>query len=331
MIRLAVIGTNWISQKFVEAALESQEFTLAGVYSRKLETAINFASPFQAQGQESVTFFTDLEQMAQSDVFDAVYIASPNSLHAEQSILMMEHGKHVICEKPIASNLEQAQIMYQVANAHQVVLFEAFKSEHLPNFKLIHEYLPSLGNIHKATFSYCQYSSRYQKYLDGENPNTFNPEFSNGSIMDIGYYCVAAAVSLFGEPAEVKASARLLDTGVDAQGTAILIYPDFELVVLHSKVTDSTLPSEIQGEQGSMLIHHISACEGIEVIPRGEAATSYQAKQAQNTMLDEAIYFANQVKQGQLCEISKQRSLSVAKVINEIRHQTGVVFPSDSE
>lgn len=330
MIRLAVIGTNWISQKFVEAALQTTSYCLTAVYSRRLETAAEFGEQFQSSSPNEMCFFTDLEEMACSDQFDAVYIASPNSLHAEQSILMLSHGKHVICEKPVASNHEQAKQMYQAAEAHQVVLFEAYKSDLLPNFQLISEHLPKLGKIHKATFSYCQYSSRYQKYLDGENPNTFNPQFSNGSIMDIGYYCVAAAVSLFGKPVDIKASARLLDTGVDAQGSIIMIYPDFELVVLHSKVTDSHLPSEIQGESASMLIHHISACEGIEVHPRGESATAYQVEQEENTMFDEALYFAKQVNENKLCESSKLRSLTVAKVIEEIRQQTGVHFPADN-
>lgn len=333
MIRLAVIGTNWISNKFVEAALATSKFSLSAVYSRKLGSAQEFAAPFQTS--QSPVFFTDLNEMADSDTFDAVYIASPNSLHAPQSIQMLKAGKHVICEKPIASNLREAEEMYQVAKESGKVLFEAYKSEYLPNFKLISEHLPSLGKLHKATFSYCQYSSRYQKYLDGENPNTFNPAFSNGSIMDIGYYAVASAVALFGEPEEIIASAYLLDSGVDAHGCVILQgfkgYPELCMTIQHSKVTDSHQPSEIQGEAASMSIHHISACEGIEVQKRGEEkSTPYQAEQAANTMFDEALYFAQQIESGNLCEKAKQRSLATAKVLTEVRRQTGVVFPADS-
>lgn len=70
-----------------------------------------------------------------------------------------------------------------------MVLFEAFKTASLPNFLLLKETLAKVGKLRKAFINYCQYSSRYQRYLDGENPNTFNPAFSNGSIMDIGFYC----------------------------------------------------------------------------------------------------------------------------------------------
>ncbi|WP_133151854.1 Gfo/Idh/MocA family protein, partial [Vibrio splendidus] len=115
---------------------------------------------------------------------DAVYIASPNSLHAPQAIQMMTAGKHVIVEKPIASNFALAEQMYQVAEEQSVILFEAYMSSYLPNFDIVRQSIPKLGKLRKANINYCQYSSRFQKYLDGENPNTFNPAFSNGSIMD---------------------------------------------------------------------------------------------------------------------------------------------------
>ena len=83
----------------------------------------------------------------------------------------------------------------------------AFKTACLPNFHLLRQALPKVGKLRKVFFNYCQYSSRYQRYLDGENPNTFNPAFSNGSIMDIGFYCLASAVALFGEPKSVQATA----------------------------------------------------------------------------------------------------------------------------
>ncbi len=325
MLRLAIIGTNWITERFVQAALEVKEFELTAVYSRDAAKAAEFAAPFNSQAE----CFTDLQAMAQSDAFDAVYIASPNSLHYEQSVLMLEHGKHVICEKPIASNITQAEHMYQVAETNNVVLFEAFKTEYLPNFALIHEHLPKLGRVHKTFINYCQYSSRYQRYLDGENPNTFNPAFSNGSIMDIGFYCVSSAVALFGEPKSVKASAHLLDSGVDAHGTVILSYDDQDVVLSHSKVSDSNIPSEIQGEAGSMIIEHISECDHVILKLRGEEPVRIEVPQVENTMTYEASVFAEQIKQGKLCEKAKARALGVSRITTEVRKQTGVVFPAD--
>lgn len=93
----------------------------------------------------------------------------------------------MICEKPLASNQAEVDAAIACARENQVVLFEAFKTAYLPNFHLLRQALPKVGKLRKVFFNYCQYSSRYQRYLDGENPNTFNPAFSNGSIMDIGF------------------------------------------------------------------------------------------------------------------------------------------------
>ncbi|MEZ9706612.1 gfo/Idh/MocA family oxidoreductase, partial [Vibrio breoganii] len=128
----------------------------------------------------------------------------------------------------------------------------------LPNFKQVQLGLEKIGKVHKAHINYCQYSSRYQKYLNGENPNTFNPAFSNGSLVDIGFYCVAATVALFGKPENAQASAKLLDSGVDAHGCAIFQYPEFDVTLAHSKVSDSYAPCEIQGELGAIIIDHIA-------------------------------------------------------------------------
>ncbi|MDG3085933.1 Gfo/Idh/MocA family oxidoreductase [Vibrio hannami] len=326
MINLAVIGTNWITEKFVEAALESELFQLAGIYSRDKTNAQHFATELQS---EDCRFYDELETLAKDPSIDAIYIASPNSLHCEQACLMMSNGKHVICEKPIASNLDETTRMYQAAKTNGVVLFEAFKTEFLPNFIELKRNLPEVGRLRNVYLSYCQYSSRYKKYLSGQNPNTFNPDFSNGSIMDIGYYCVATAVSLFGKPDSIVSSAKLLDSGVDAHGTAVLTYENFVVTIQHSKVSDGVIPSEIQGEDGAIIIDHFSECTGFMIKKKGREHDFISLEQAENSMLYEAIEFAEQIQTGEMQDAAVQRSLEVSEVITEIRKQTGVVFPAD--
>ena len=326
MIRFAVIGTNWITRQFVDAAHETGKYKLTAVYSRSLEQAQSFANDYPVEH-----LFTSLEAMAQSDDVDAVYIASPNSLHFPQTELFLRHKKHVICEKPLASNLREVEQAIAVARENQVVLFEAFKTASLPNFQLLQQTLPKLGQIRKAFINYCQYSSRYQRYLDGENPNTFNPAFSNGSIMDIGFYCLASAVALWGEPKQVQASASLLESGVDAHGVVVMDYGDFSVTLQHSKVSDSTLPSEIQGEAGALVIEKISECQKLSFVPRGSKAQDLSQPQHINTMLYEAEEFARLVENNEVNPPGLEVSRITAKVQTEIRRQTGVVFPADAQ
>ena len=324
MIKLAVIGTNWITERFLAGAIASGKYELAAVYSRSLEQAKLFADKF------GVTLTFDcLDKLAASDEIDAVYIASPNSFHAPQSIQMMKQGKHVICEKPMASNYALAQQAYQTAQENNVVLFEAFMSPYLPNFQIIKAQLPSLGAIRKAHITYCQYSSRYPKYLNGENPNTFNPDFSNGSIMDIGFYCVGSMIELFGEPKSIQAQAHLLESGVDGNGSIICGYDGFDVVVMHSKTSDSYVPSEIQGENGAILADMISIGEKVTKITRGGETENLTVEQNSNPMFYEALKFAEQVEANQMDVHAVERSLLISKVTTEIRKQTGVVFPAD--
>nr|WP_287856738.1 Gfo/Idh/MocA family oxidoreductase [Klebsiella sp.] len=326
MIRFAVVGTNWITKQFVDAAHETGKYKLTAIYSRSLEQAQAFASDYPVEH-----LFTSLEELAQCADVDAVYIASPNSLHFPQTRLFLSHKKHVICEKPLASNLQEVEAAIKVARENNVVLFEAFKTASLPNFLLLKQSFDKIGKLRKAFINYCQYSSRYQRYLDGENPNTFNPAFSNGSIMDIGFYCLASAVALWGEPRSVHASASLLESGVDGQGTVVLSYGDFDVTLHHSKVSDSAIPSEIQGEAGALVIEKISECQKVCFIPRGGKPQDLTQPQHINTMLYEAEEFARLVEANEVAHPGLEVSRITAKLLSEIRRQTGVVFPVDTQ
>lgn len=325
MIRFAIVGTNWITRQFIEAAHETGKMTLCAVYSRTLQQAEAFRHDYPCD-----QLFTSLEAMAAHPDIDAVYIASPNALHCQQAMLFMSQGKHVICEKPLASNLQEAEAMIACALRHQVVLFEAFKTASLPNFIQLQQGLAKTGTLRKALLNYCQYSSRYPRYLNGERPNTFDPRWSNGSIMDIGYYCLALAVTLWGEPQQVNASATLLESGVDAHGTVILNYGEFDVTIVHSKVSDSVLASEIQGEAGSLVINRIAECQSVTFIPREGDKQELTQPQHINSMLYEAETFVRLVEQRHVSHPALAVSRCVAGLLTEIRRQTGVVFPADA-
>lgn len=326
MIRFAIVGTNWITRQFVEAAQQTGAMTLTAVYSRTLEQAQAFNKDYGV-----AHLFLSLEQMAASDEIDAVYLASPNALHCEQALLFLRHKKHVICEKPLASNLHEAVQMIACARENGVVLFEAFKTASLPNFLALRQALPQIGRLRKALFNYCQYSSRYPRYLNGERPNTFEPRWSNGSIMDIGYYSLASALALWGDPLRVQAQATLLESGVDGHGSVIMDYGDFDVTLLHSKVSDSHIPSEIQGEAGSLVIEKLSESQRVVFMPRGGQPQDLTQPQHSNTMRYEAQHFVELVSQRQVEHPGLALSLSTARWLTEIRRQTGVVFPADRE
>jgi predicted dehydrogenase len=326
MVRFAVIGTNWITEAFIDAANELEDFTLAAVYSRTEERAKEFSEKYNV-----TEIYTDIEELAKSNSFDAIYIASPNSFHAEHAITCMNHGKHVLCEKPIASNTSELEEMIKVAKRNNVLLMEALKSTLLPNFKSIQDHLYKIGKVRRYVGNYCQYSSRYDAYRQGAVLNAFNPIFSNGALMDLGIYCLYPMVVLFGKPHHVKANGILLDTGVDGEGSILLDYEEMDAVVMYSKISNSYVPSEIQGEEGSIIIDKISSPEKVEIHYRDGNIEDISENQVSNTMYYEAKEFIELIKSGTLESSvnSYTNSLAVAGIIEEARKQFGVHYPAD--
>lgn len=326
MIKFAIIGTNWITEEFIKAAKEVPDFSLKAVYSRTEEKAKEFAAKVGAE-----LTFTNLEEMAKSDEIDAVYIASPNSFHAEQAILLMNHGKHVICEKPMASNTKEVQAMIEAAKQNNVVLMEAMKTTLLPNFQAIRKHIHKIGKIRRYFASYCQYSSRYDAYKQGTVLNAFNPKFSNGSLMDLGVYCLYPMVVLFGKPLNVKANSVKLETGVDGEGSVILDYGEMDAVVQYSKISNSYIPAEIQGEEGSIIIDAIHTPQKVEIRYRDGRIEDITETQDHHPMYYEAKEFIELIQNGkQQSEInSHQHSLTTIEIIEKARKQTGIVFPAD--
>ncbi|MFB6468586.1 Gfo/Idh/MocA family protein [Cytobacillus sp. Hz8] len=328
MIRFGIIGTNWITEKFIDAASKIEDFQLAAVYSRTKEKAKEFAEKFGAS-----TTFTNLEEMAGSDEIDAVYIASPNSFHSLQAILFLQNKKHVICEKPICSNQKELSAMIQAAEENQVLLMEAVKSTFMPGFKAVQDHLHKIGDVRRYFASYCQYSSRYDAYKEGTILNAFDPKFSNGSLMDIGIYCIYPLVALFGKPQEIKASGLLLDSGIDGQGSILLKYEDKDAVIMYSKISDSFLPSEIQGEKGSMIIDRISAPEKAEIRYRSGEVETLVNETIENSMYYEAKEFIELIQNGEVESRVNTfaNSMIVMEIMDEVRKQVGVVFPADQQ
>jgi len=328
VVRFGVVGTNLITEAFLKGASNHEAFQLTAVYSRTEQKAAEFADKF---GVEHT--FTDLEEMAKSDVIDAVYLASPNSLHANQAITFMRNGKHVLCEKAIASNGRELDEMIQTARDHNVVLMEALKSTLMPNFKAVQENLHKVGTVRRYFASYCQYSSRYDSYKEGKLLNAFNPAFSAGSLMDIGIYCIYPLVTLFGEPKGIQANGYVLDSGVDGEGSLLLNYDEMDAVIMFSKITNSSLPSEIHGEDGNIRIDKISSPEKVELIYRDGRIEDLSREQIKDNMFYEAEEFISLIQQGQPESVnnSLEHSRITMNILDEARRQMGVRFPSDQE
>ena len=334
-IRFGMVGTGFIADWVLAGARQDARFEAVAICSRSQERADAFAAKHGIPHT-----FTSLGQMAASPLVDAVYIATPNFLHASQSILCMRYGKHVLCEKPLASNAREARQMVAVARECGVTLMEAMISTLNPNFRVVQEYLPRLGTIRRYFASFCQYSSRYDKFRQGIVLNAFNPELSNGAMMDIGVYTVYPMVALFGRPLEVEAQGIVLSSGADGQGAVNFRYEGMNATVLYSKIANSSLPTEIQGEAGNLTLDCINRIGRVVWQPRPAAASGLERPAepqdlSRPTERDEYYYevaeFLDLVEQGrrESSVNSHENSLATVGIIDEVRRQLGVVYPAD--
>ncbi len=326
MIRFGIIGTGKITEEFVMSARASGSAVVSAVYSRKPETGEAYAA-----NQQIENVFTDIETMLKSGKIDAVYIASPNAFHAPQAILCLQHKIPVLLEKAASSNANEFQAVINQAKESKTLLMEAVKSTLVPAFTAFRDQLPKLGKIHHYFSSFCQYSSRYDAYLAGEYRNAFDLNLSNGSLMDIAIYGIYPAILMFGAPRSIKASSRLLQTGVDGSGSLILQYDDMDAVILHSKSSDSWLPTEIQGEKASVRLDKIVLPQKVEVLYRDGTIEEIVAPKPDPFMCYEIREFVRLIETNEIQSKvnSWNVSLETLKVLDEARKQTGVIFPAD--
>lgn len=322
-MRYGVIGTGWIAKSFIDGARMLCNAEFAAVYSRTAENGNKFASK-----NNIPEVFTDIAEFAKSD-FDAVYIASPNRLHYEQSKLMLENGKHVICEKPITVDPEELEELQSLAKKNGLIYIEAIMYMFNPAKKLLEDAVSKIGRITSVHFDFSQLSSKYPAYLAGSLPNIFNPALATGCLMDLGIYCVYPALDLFGLPQKITACAHFMESSADGSGNAALLYSDKLVNLTYSKLGQDRLGSQIFGDEGTIVIESISKLINMKLIDNKgnitgiigdvekERIMGYEAEAFEKFIVkpDDPYYTT-------VCE----RALQVSRVMKEIRELSRIKF-----
>ena len=317
-IRFAIVGTNFISDRFLEAVKASGCAEIAAVYSRKLDTGRHFADKYGIKKA-----YSDYSAMLSDGDIDAVYIASPTFCHKEHAEAALMANKHVLCEKMITTTEADLDLLIALARERRLVLLEAMRPDFDPAYDALRSALSKIGKIRRATLEFCQYSSRYGRFLAGEVLNAFDPKIKNSALADIGIYPLHLAVSLFGRPQALTASSVFLDNGFEGAGSITLDYGEMLCQVIYSKITDSVNPSVIEGECGSITVDKINAPTRIALCLRGGELADLPISPIDNNMVFEVQAFARMVA-GQ---DSPDRYLTVSKdtlnLVERAYSQTG--------
>mgnify|MGYP002570719883 CR=1 FL=1 len=326
-VRFGVVGTNFITDWVIAGARQDDRFELVAVYSRKQETADAFAAKHQIPYT-----FTSLEEMAKSPLIDAVYIASPNFLHAEQSILCMKHGKHVLCEKSITLNIAELDEAVSLAKENNVILAEAMTIYHMPVYKKLNEIIAS-GQLGRLNLIQVNFGS----YKDYNMTNRFfSRKLAGGALLDIGVYSLSLIRWFFKEtPTQVSSQVKYAPTGVDEQAGILLMNDAVEMATvtlsLHSK----------QPKRATLSFD--KAYVEIFEYPRGMQATITYTEDGHKEVIDagdtsDALYY-------EVCDMEKainsassdeienlihsQYTYDVMKIMSDIRTEWGMKYPEE--
>jgi xylose dehydrogenase (NAD/NADP) len=206
-IRWGILSTARITDALIGPIQQSKRSELLAVASRSLDKARAFA---QENGIPQA--YGSYEELLADPTIDVVYIPLPNHLHCDWTAKAAEAGKHVLCEKPIVTTLEELDRIEAAASANNVTVFEAFMYLNHPQTHKVKQMIAEgkLGNLQLI-------NSWFSFYLPPENDWDFrlNPAMGGGAMWDTGVYPNSLSITLGGLPEEVWARQILGETGVD--------------------------------------------------------------------------------------------------------------------
>ena len=322
VIHWGILGLGKIARKFAEGLKSVKNAKLIAVASRKQETADAFAKDFDTKYAHD-----NYLALAQNPEVDVIYIATPHVYHYENTLMCLENGKAVLCEKPFAMNLEQVQEMTDIALDKRVFLMEAFWMKFLPTFQKVQRLIAE-GVIGEIKSIHADFGFKAPYEPEGR---LFNKHLGGGSLLDVGIYPLFLATTLLGKPDSLKAFANIGQTDVDENCGMLLKYNKGQMAVLSSSIVSQTaIEANIYGEQGRIKLNSpffmptseieiIRGINDVEKIPVSYESNGYN-------------YEAEEVTQCLLSGkteskiMSLQDSLFLMEMLDWVRNEAGITY-----
>ena len=324
-IRWGVLGCGQIASVFAEALCELQDAELLGVGSRSFDKAKGFAERFGAKRA-----YGSYGELAGDDDIDVVYVATPHPFHMENTLLCIEAGRAVLCEKPLAVNAKQASRMIEAARSKGVFLMEAMWTRFIPAIVKLRQ-LVSDGVIGDVRMVQADFGYR----IDFDpNHRVFNLKLGGGALLDVGIYPVSLASMIFGrQPERIAGLADIGKTCVDEQSVFVLRYSEGELAVLYCASRTET-PGEafIMGTEGIIKVHYPfwrSKC--LTIRRDGKDAEVLEMLFECNKFCFEAEHVQACLRKGKKESdvMTLEESLAIMETMDRIREQWKLRYPAE--
>ena len=320
IFRWGILGTGGIARTFARDLGLLPGHKVAAIGSRKLEKAEQFATEFGADSYGSY------EELVATDV-DAIYVATPHTFHAANTILALNAGKPVICEKPFAVNLSEAESMVSASRANKVALMEGMWSRFLPTYKVIREVVAS-GELGELVAIYADHG---QALPVDPYYRLHAPELAGGALLDLGIYPISLTFMLLGDPDSVIATSTKTESGVDAQTSFIFSYFSGQHSIMTTTLQVRTpCTAKIIGTRGRIEVDsNFYTPTSMRVIIDGKPPREYPANYKGHGIREEAAHFAELVRSGKTESelMSHEESLAIMDCMDEIRYQIDLKYP----
>ncbi|WP_125607062.1 Gfo/Idh/MocA family protein [Lapidilactobacillus bayanensis] len=329
MTNVGTIGTSQITKTFLEACVASRAFKITHVYSRtraKSQQLIDDLFIPEAKADD------DLETFLSATDLDVVYVASPNSLHFQDTKSALLHGKNVIVEKPAFVTVAEYQEIDHILKEHpELRVIEAARHLYDANYLAASAQIKQFPQVTGATLTYMKYSSRFDEFKAGREPNIFSPKFAGGALYDLGVYLVYAAVDWFGVPKEATYHATKAENGIDLHGLARLHYDHFDAALVFGKDQQSFLPSEIYANRQTLWIDSIGQPYLVRCYDGPAVFQDLSKPSTENPLVDEVNAFSLMFNNHDEEQFNHYWRLTgqVNQVLNQLRTSAQIKFESD--
>ena len=326
-MKLGILGSGKIVKEILPVLEQVENIDLVAIAGRNERKLEDLVEEFNIG-----KYYIGIDDLLADPDIDTIYVALPNNLHYEAMDKAIDKGKDIICEKPFCGNLRETKDIFDKAFAKGLIVLEAASHRFIPNALSVRNELKKLGDIKIVSFNYSQYSSRYDKFKEGEIAPVFDRSMNGGALMDINFYNVDYLSMLFGRPKAVKYFPNM-ERGIDTSGILYLDYGDFKAIAIGSKDSDASLVNTIQTDRGTIEITDaINSFSTFRIKESGkDVFREVNVNEPYHRMVYEFRQFLEIISQRDMKKARKlsKISLDTSWILTEARKFSAIDFPND--
>lgn len=325
-MKVGILGTGWIADKMAVTltGLDKKEgIELYAVASRSKEKAEKFAADWKMPKA-----YGSYQALVEDPAVDLVYIATPHSHHYDNSVMAIEAGKAVLCEKAFTANAAEAKKLIELAHQRKVLITEAIWTRYMPLSLKVNELLKQgvIGEPQQLSASLCYPMAQKERIL--------RPELCGGTLLDIGVYCINFARMYFGTDIEKVTSEFVIgETGMDMQNSIAFHYRDGKMANLQSSVMcRCDRKGLICGSENYLTVDNINCPEKVTVWDDYKPVAEFYPPSNQVTGYEYQVMACRDALRDGLIEspyMPHNETIAIMQQMDELRAEWGVKYPND--